>query len=438
MPFVSQKMRKNLSIMIFSLFLLAFAASAYAADVQFSVRASGSTISVMQNETQTENCTFNNETNSTDCVNQTYIMNTTVKEPWEKTIDLDIECGNICSYPMPSFNPPDGVQIDKYAIISNLNVYFESTKAKTTGNPEDKIVVEVQPEEKPSELVLDRILPSTISEGASKVNVFVTNNGSDAVSYFNLSIIGSGISGGYGESYDKIEPSGMAIVPVSLNATAGQNDVVVKISWASNSKVYSAIYTYKLNVVASQNEPEAKVNSTEITNRFNADKDRLRDYEANYSVKKSEGYPVSEVYDSIKDAKDYVASIQLLIEEGKYSDAKLKLALLELSLDDIGNGLQNALKTQQTFADRLKNNALLISAIITAIAGLITFYERQKIKVKRLKEKIASKKAVKTEKPEQAKAAAESKKRPKKKSVAKKPKERPEEEMPSQDDSETF
>ena len=68
---------------------------------------------------------------------------------------------------------------------------------------------------------------------------------------------------------------------------------------------------------------------------------------------------------------------------------------IELALDDVDNGLKNALKTQQTWADKLKANALLISVTITAIAGFTTLYERQKIKVKRLKEKIVARKMAK-------------------------------------------
>lgn len=394
-------MHKNSILISLALFLIvAFAASSEAVSIEFSVKASGSRTVIVQNQTVFENCTPDVETNATECMNQTITMENKIKEPWEKSKTMDIECNDVCSYPIPSFNAPSDVDVEKYELstTSSENIHFEESKTKTTTNPEDKIVVEVKTAKQVTELILDRILPSTVSEGSSQVNLFVVNNGTEAVNYFNVTIIGAG-SGEVSEGYsDKLEPGQMAIVPVSLNFSgAGQKEIVARLTWKIDKVAYNAIYSYRINVLASQTPPEAKVNSTEIIERFNADKEMLKNYELEYSQKKAEGYLVQEVYDSIRNAKEYLATVQLLVEEEKYSDARLKLALLDLSLEDTGNGLKNALKTKQTFADKLKANALLISSVIAALVAVISIYERQKTKIGALKEKLIAKKMAKTE-----------------------------------------
>ena len=430
---ITGRMKKITMLALFAFMIAAvIAASSEAASVEFTVTAFGNLSVVSEGQKEVQNCSFNSETNATECINQTIAENITTYEPWEKSITVNIECEAICSYPIPSFNTPKDVEIVKYAVDSDSNatVFFDSTDGKTTANPEDKIKVEVKQAEKFSELVLDRILPSTLNEGVSQTNVFIRNNGTDAVSYFNITLIGSGINGAFAESYDRLEAGELGIVPVILNATGGgQKDLIVKISWKSGSKLLSAIYSLTISVSAAA-APQEKVNSTEIISRFNADKESLRNYEAQYTQKLSQGYLVSQIYDSIKNAKGYVEDVQLLVEESKFSDAKLKLALLELALDDVDNGLKNALKTQQTWADKLKANALLISVIITAVAGLTTLYERQKMKVKRLKEKIAARKMAKQGIKPEAKE-----KIPQKKKVNKtKPQKKEEhEEIPSED-----
>ncbi len=411
----NKKMLKKQILLVLALFLLmAFFASAMAVSVEFSVKAEGTVTKTVQNETIIENCTLNTETNLTDCINQTVTGESQVESPWEKTVVIDIECEDSCSYPMPSFNQPSDAQIEKYSLetSSNATVLFESTDSKSTKNPEDKINVKAQKAATFSSLMLEKMLPSTINEGVSQVNLFLTNNGTEAIVYINASIIGGGASAAYAESFDRLEPGRMAIIPVMLNASGdGQKDVVVRVNWKGAKNLYSSIYSYRINVLPKPGNEPKSVNSTEVIAQFNSDKETLRGYEGQYQQKQADGYLVSTVYDSIKDAKDYVATIQLLIGEEKFGEAKVKLALLELSLDDIDNGLQNALKTKQTFTDKLKNNALLISSIIAAAVAAFGFYEKQKMKIKALKEKIAAKKSAKESVKEAAKES--SKKKPK-------------------------
>jgi hypothetical protein len=420
-------------------FIIAFVASASAASVEFSVKAEGIKTDTVSKDTQFENCTINPSTNASECVNQTITSEAETKESWDKSVLIEIECPDSCAYPMPSFKIPSDVEIDNYSVetSSDANVFFESTNAKTTQDPEDKIRVEVKKMEF-SELVLEKILPSTITAGQSQINVFLTNNGTEAISYFNISLIGGGIDTVSAESSDKIEAGRMAIIPINIQVDgSGQKEIIVKVNWKSNKNVYSSIYSYKLNILPAE-EKGKPVNSTEIIERFNSDREKLRAYEAQYQQKKSEGYLVSEVYDSIKGAKNYVATIQLLIEEGKFSDAKMNLALLELSLDDINNGIQSALKTKQTFTDKLKNNALLISSVIAAIVAIFGLYERQKIKMKALKDKMKEKLASRKENNEESKEKTSEKpkkasKKSGKKPKAKKPAEEKKDDEPSSD-----
>jgi len=387
-------MKKPNFLIFFAIAFLLLAVSSHAIPVKFTVKATGKMEVTTQNETIVENCSLNPDTNLTECVNETIVQNSTATQPWSDSASVEIECGSVCTYPMPNFEEPENVRIAKYEIRYNsteVMIFFDSTKNQATSDPNDKIRVEVA--KKSNQVVLDRISPAAVKEGISQINVFVRNNGSTTIDYFNLTIIGVGIADSFAETSDTLEPGELGIVPVILNISgSGEKEFIVKISWSGDSKSLSSLYVTRLNVLPGE-KPGPQINSTEIISRFNADKDTLRNYESEYSLKKSQGYLVSEVYDSIKDARDYVASVQLLVEEEKFAEAKTKLSLLELSLDDIRNSLQNALKTQQTFFDRLKSNALLISTIVAALAGVISLYERQRIKLARLKERIREKKS---------------------------------------------
>src|SRR3972149_9345032 len=108
-------MKKTYLILFASLLFLAVIISSEAVPVKFSVKAIGVIESVVQNETTVENCALNPDTNATECINETITVNNTVSQPWSDSASIDIECGSVCTYPMPSFDSGDAV-ISKYEI----------------------------------------------------------------------------------------------------------------------------------------------------------------------------------------------------------------------------------------------------------------------------------------------------------------------------------
>ncbi|MEM4336468.1 MAG: hypothetical protein QXG86_00490 [Candidatus Woesearchaeota archaeon] len=389
-------MKKNyLFVILLMLILLFYPALSCALPVKFTVKATGIETIVIQNQTIEEHCGINPETNITECINETKIINQTIENPWSDSAVIDIECGSVCTYPMPDFGGKN-INITKYEIkynIPDVVIVFEGTKNKLTTDSNDKIRIEIV--KKSAELIIEKISPTTFKEGTSQVNVFIKNNGSITVNYLNVTLIGAGIVESYAESKDPVEPEELSIVPVIVDIKGeGQKDVIVKASWPIDGKTYNTIYLTRINIIAeNKSKPEAEINATEIINKFNLYKEKLREYELEYSRKKSEGYLVSEVYDSIKNARNHVSGIQLDIEEKKFSSAKSKLLLLELSLEEIDYGLKNSLKQKITLGERLRQNALLISALVAAIAGIIGLYEKQRQKLKQIKEKMKNKKS---------------------------------------------
>src|SRR3989344_5474877 len=185
-------MKKSYLLAIVVFAFLTAAMLSEAIPVKFTIKAIGVKETIIQNETVVENCALNEETNITECTNQTITTNITSTEPWTDSATVDIECGSVCTYPMPFFEGED-VKIEKYEIKSNLQdvmILFEGTKSKATTDANDKIRIEIV--KKSNDIVIDRISPLTVKEGVSQINVFARNNGSSTISYFNVTIIGAG------------------------------------------------------------------------------------------------------------------------------------------------------------------------------------------------------------------------------------------------------
>ncbi|MBW3022871.1 hypothetical protein KY308_02110 [Candidatus Woesearchaeota archaeon] len=380
--------------LIWILLFLYFSAAVSALSVEFKITAEGYEKVSFQTEAINQTCTFDEETNTTDCINETIIINETKKEPWTAEQNVEVSCEQSCDYQIPKFIIPAEVTIREYIIdyddSKNYTVTFKSTDSSSTKNPDDKVHIEIK---RPDTILeVQKIVPRNLTIGENELTILVKNVYDLKLYSVGAEISGQGIRTLDVSEAEAIAPGEIGYVFLTVNATeSGTKDVVMKFTAEASFQKISLTYIDKFAVLPSKNLPENKpetenISATQLSEELVQLKNQLKDYEMQYLEKKSEGYLVSEIYDLIKDVRDNLQSAQLALADNKYKDVQKYFILARSGLEDIDSGLQNVRKTQKTFADKLKDNALLITTTSAAIAAILGLVERSK--VKKLKEKL--------------------------------------------------
>ncbi|HIG93625.1 TPA: hypothetical protein HA234_05510 [Candidatus Woesearchaeota archaeon] len=115
---------------------------------------------------------------------------------------------------------------------------------------------------------------------------------------------------------------------------------------------------------------EVEYNKEELETRLTVLKQRLDEQDSIYYDKKSQGYLVSEVFESIKAAKKQLQDGQQQLLTGKFAEATVNLDLASSAVDDLTTDLNGAKKQEVTFMMWMKENAVAITAVIAAIGAL--------------------------------------------------------------------
>ena len=396
-------MKKSAFILLAVALILAAAASAIS--VKFTITSNGMDNVTFSEQKTIENCTANPETNATACVNETVAENSTMLQPWNSSQDVEVSCEGTCNYDIPVFIKPSSVKIKNYTIDyadkTDYAIVFLSTNKTMTKDSEDKIHIDLKSPEAEAVLQIDRIAPKNLTIGNNQVNVIVRNKYFAQLTSVTATISGSGIQTTDAVPIQTLAPGDKDYVILKISASeSGTKDVVVQLSAEMPSGKISVKYLDQFFVMAppAPATPQETVNASLLFEQFNQTKELLNGLESQYLDKKSRGYLVSEIYDSIKNVKDNLQSAQFALADGKFKDAQKYLLLAQSGLDDVKSGIENAVQPQKTFLDKVKDNALLITTISAAIVAVISMIERQKNKVKALREKLRMKKEMKFKK----------------------------------------
>jgi len=374
------------------LFSLLFSLNVISAkSVKFTISADGiNTITVPQ-ETVNESCNFNNETNTTECINQTIVINQTSTKKWSSSQEIEVDCELSCNYQIPTFITPETVEIKNYTLDYDKNsdymIVFEKTNSSFTKDKDDRIHITIK---KPSpELVLqiEKIVPKNLTPGITQVNILVKNLYDLQISSIDATISGQGISTLSSIPIQKLMPGERDYVFVSVNVTeTGTKDVIIKLNGETPYGKITINHVDQFFISSSSNKKNE--NTSEIIDQLDERKNKLKEYESIYLEKKAQGFLVSEVYDMIKETRENIQKAQIAALNENIDEAKKYLLVIDSELNDIMVSLQNAKKETKSIKETIKENAIFISTVIAAFMAILGLIERQRIKMKKLKDKL--------------------------------------------------
>ncbi len=237
-----------------------------------------------------------------------------------------------------------------------------------------------------SKISLASYFPTSLQLKENQITFLVSNEGTDTIKDLSAKVIGEGIQHLSSTAISRLKPGEQDSLTVKINVLQeGKLSASVKI----DEKIFSLTFA-----VAEQ----VKVNKQELEADLQNLKEKLQTEEDKYYEKKADGYLVSEVFDTIKDAKNQLQDAQEQMLIGNLPEAKVSANLVGLSIADITYRLTDAQKPKQTPMLWLKENAVAITAIIAAVGTLSGLAVKVTKGAKRLGEDVKEKLTKKEEK----------------------------------------
>ena len=412
-------MRWFFLIMVFLLSL----ASVHAVSFSYDITAFGVDTQITEKEIVEEQCT--SVENATNCINNTKKMQDIKNISWSSTKTIQIDCQYTCLYDVPEFIHPSTVEISNYSISAQdsdeYGIQFKESKQKFTSSSKDKVSVKIkiicsenscdkncmvcpdkschQPDyqcpESTQFFSLERVDPTVLKRGTNTITILLRNLRLQEVTGVSGEISGTGLKTIESTTISSIPSGERDTLVITIDAQeSGKTTAVLKLK--VDNVIVNFIQTFTVESDKKEEIPSAeKGNVTKVSEQFEKKKEELRTLQADYLQKKSDGYLLGDVSDTFKKAQDYADKIQLAIVDGKVSDAEKQLILFTSAIEDVKSYLQNAQK--KSLGDKLKDNALLISAVVGALVAVIGLVEKLKGKVDALKDKIINRKDTKNE-----------------------------------------
>ncbi len=213
-----------------------------------------------------------------------------------------------------------------------------------------------------SNLALISYFPKTVKLGENHITFIIQNNGSDTIANIGSKVVAQGLQYASSSSIEELRSQDQDSVTAVVNVIQSEGTITGIV------KIVDKTFPVTFNVTA-----QTTYNKDEIIARLNATKTLLATQEKIYTEKKSQGFLVQEVYDSIKSAKNRVQETEQQILTDKLQDADINLNLLQSSITDIRENLQDAVKQEVTALSWVKDNAVAIAAVIAALGTISGF-----------------------------------------------------------------
>lgn len=246
----------------------------------------------------------------------------------------------------------------------------------------------VEPVSKPNINIVS-YFPDVLTVGENYVTFIIANEGNEAIGDVSAKVIGMGIQHLSSTTITELIPNDQDSITVKINLLQEGNAV-------ATAKIYGMNFPVNFSFTE-----QIKYNKDELQTRLDELKKRLQEQESIYYDKKSEGYPVSEVFENIKQAQKQLQDAQQQIFTEKLAEARVSLDLASLGIDDIVNNLAKVKKQKVTLMMWLKENALAITATIAALGtlgGILLKLKKHAVKVTEKAKEFATKKDTKSKK----------------------------------------
>ena len=150
--------------------------------------------------------------------------------------------------------------------------------------------------------------------------------------------------------------------------------------------------------VIEEKKPETnpEENVSRISSQIDDLKEGYKELEEEYQNKKLADYPVDMVYDSLKEASNYIKEAKMALLEGGYKRSNNNIGLAQESLVSIEEELKNVKKKEVSTFDKLKSKMIIFGSMAAALISILTAWgliKSHAAKVKDFKDKIKVKKS---------------------------------------------
>lgn len=395
--------------------------------MEYSVHANGFNTISSSVSSEVESCslcdnTSGNCTVELVCVNETVTTNISNQEPWSVARSLALSCESSCDYPLPVFDIPREVTLSNYTLSATtlpprVILYFKKARNWVTLDSTDQVHLEVNQSMVCSEvqcdprctkcldgscnplgyvcpsifLKLDKVTPRQLDLGETQLNVFILNDYDVDAFGVDAKVSGAGVKTLRSIPVEKIvaKDKDAVVLTVKLDES-GTIDLLVKVTGTVAGKEV-VLNSYSQIIVNAQEEElivqPSQVEMDEIGADIDQGKEILSQLELEYQRKKADGYLVSELYDRVKYVRGLLQDAEKNLLDSKYIDARKTLKLVDSSLDDLQESLEEAPKEKKKIRDLIKDNALLITTVIGTLVAIIGFLEKNKSRFSKSKEK---------------------------------------------------
>lgn len=254
-----------------------------------------------------------------------------------------------------------------------ISAETDSTEFNMT-NSTDSIIQEIS---------VTNFFPVEFKIGDIQFYIQVKNDGNETLDEINAFIMGKGYSTYNVIPIKSLEPGSKDYLFVSGRfGEPGSINLTIKIIGGLSGTIYQNV-----NVVDPNNTTQNEINNlkaqqekTNLLNNLSIELNKIREnlsiLEDDISLKKEDNYDVSRI--DLNDLKDYIKNSQTNILEGNVDEAEVNINFAKTEYVYQKSKLENAKKV--SILSRIKENAVLFSAIAGAIIMLFTLYELLKKK----------------------------------------------------------
>jgi hypothetical protein len=231
-------------------------------------------------------------------------------------------------------------------------------------------------------IAIKNFFPKTSNIGDLQLNINVQNIGTSELTNLAAFVSGDGFSSYDVVPIDSLAPQEKSYILISGNfKKAGAINLTIKI----NQEVFYEIVNVVDSSASASVQADQKL-AAAVTGALAALKQNYSSLESDVQKKQSGGYDVSGV--SLTDLKSMIRDAQANLLSGNYVQANVKI---NLALDEYSSQTEKLSYVKKiSLGQKLKDNAVLFSAIAGSIITFFTLYELLKKKSGNIKEKIKS------------------------------------------------
>lgn len=247
-------------------------------------------------------------------------------------------------------------------------------------------------------ITIKNVIPRIFHIGDVQFSIQIENKLNETQTDVYARITGDGFSTYDVISIDSLEPYSRGYMLVSGNfKKAGNITLTIKIN---SDTFYENVSVSASSIDVIQQEEEKKAILGNLSIELNKIEENYTLIDQEIDDKKRNGYDVSQI--STSDLKKYIRDAQGGILAGDVQEAQLKINLAKVEYADVRDMVDNA--KQISLLTRIKDNAVLFSAIAGSVLTFFALYELLKNKrerisstIKGFEEKKKSKKETKSE-----------------------------------------